>query len=331
MLTVYFKKAIDLLSLSLSLLISSYALVTPSADAEIYRRLDFEGLSHINKIKCYNARWCLVDDFVNEKGKRIIKNYGTDIKGRPNKPWLSNIDSFKGRSSLAIQYPSNLEHPPLDKSQKIEYWYGMQDFHRVVWTGFAVRFGSGRPDGFVFQNPDSPKDWVIFAQWWQGNGIPPMKLVVENPRFNTSDNLVWRLRVHNNNNTKVQNGLYAMSSGGEIAFQGTIQKGVWNTFVLESRFEPVEFGKQGYVKIWQNGYPVGTYANKPDARWDGYIGYNLMKANQPRGLRLPSFQQLAFKAGIYRSLQNKSQTIFFDQINVSYSQNGFRESNPQRW
>jgi hypothetical protein len=298
-----------------------------SAYAQIFRRLDFESpfsilSAPLNGESCINMQsstsWKLTN------GQR---NYYTQCKGRPNQPWISGKHYCKGRRSVAFQYPNNSEHPASDLSQKVEFWYNYQTFGQPWWIGFAIKVGSGRGDANRFESPPSKADWVILTQWWQGGGsIPPMRLVVEPTGIKSQLN--WHLAISNSSNTKQAapgNG-FVVTSGPTVPFRGTIRKGKWNTFVLGATFRTPESGKPGGVRMWQNRLPVKV-ANSRATVWNGYVGFDI----KPTSTYKPPdtlFKDLGFKQGIYRQVQARHQTVFFDQLSIFNGVDGLKKVQP---
>jgi hypothetical protein len=294
--------------------------------AQVYRRFDFESpfsilnTDRLPEQSCIDMQpstsWNLTD------GK---SNFYALCKGRPNQPWLSEKHYCQGQKSLAFQYPNNSDH--LGFTQKINLWYGHQTFDQPWWTGFAIKIGSGKGDYNRFESPPSDKDWVILSQWWQaGNSIPPMRLVVE--PTDGRGQLNWHLAINNNSNSKqAEPGKgFVVNTGETVPFRGKIQKGKWNTFVFSTTFRAMESGKPGSVRMWQNRLPVKVTGSKA-MTWNGYVGFDM----QPTSTYQPPadlFRGLILKQGIYRRLQARHQTVFFDELSVFNGVDGFKQVQP---
>jgi Polysaccharide lyase len=163
----------------------------------------------------------------------------------------------------------------------------------------ALTFGAKKYFGFAMKigtNMPQPSNTVQFFQIWQGTPMSPPLEVRLKPggSGNTFNFEVW---IRNNSTT-------ANPSSGIQVYQGTIQRGQWNTFVLMTIMRNTNDSQNGQIKLWLNGTQVKD--------WTGRAGYSggIVYAGSSY---TPNANFDAF-FGPYRPCQQLVLNMYFDQV-----------------
>jgi len=179
--------------------------------------------------------------------------YAFITKGTYSNPVLTTSEHFKGTASIAYQMPHTTVSGSVtnDKSQ-----------HRIFSGSDANAMGFGVKKYFGFavkldNLTEQPTANCQLFQVWQGTPMsPPVELCIVPGGSGSTFNI--RLAYRNNTTT-------ANPSASIAIYTGTIQKGVWNTFVLMTIMRNTADTQDGELKLWLNSTQV--------VDWFGRAGY----------------------------------------------------------
>lgn len=213
-------------------------------------------------------------------------------KGTYVNPVLTTLEHFKGNSSIVYQMPQTTISGSVTNDKSQHRIFGGSD---VV----AMGFNDKRYFGFAVKLDDLTEQPVLpcqLFQIWQGTPMsPPVDLSIA--PGGSGNTFVIKLFIRNNSTT-------ANPSAATTIYTGSIQKGVWNTFVLMSIMRNTQDTQDGEIKLWVNGGEV--------VRWFGRVGYanGIVYAGNPY---TPNAKFDAF-FGPYRACQNANIKMYYDQV-----------------
>lgn len=262
-----------------------------STASVVYRYIDFESSS-------FTADYNLVNKGVTylfiTKGAVGVNYYN---------PVLTTVEKYRGCTSIKYEMPRTTKGIPTvgvtnDKSQH-RIFGGSEslalDFGQVRYFGFAVK---------IDPSMDQPTDACQMFQIWQGSPMsPPLSFDVA-PGGSGSTYNIW---IHVRNNTTKAN-----PSAGLYPYTGSIQSGVWYTFVLMVVMRKADDTQDGEIILWQNGNQL--------VHWYGRVGYG---ANIEYGgtIYQPNAKFDAF-FGPYRGCQQSTVKMYFDEVRYAADYTG---------
>jgi Polysaccharide lyase len=222
--------------------------------------------------------------------------YATVTKGTVGVNYLDQLitsaEKYKGNYSIQFQMPRTtvLGSITNDKVQ-----------NRIIsgsQTG-ALHLGDTRYFGFAVKldtSMEQPLSPCQLFQIWQGGPMgPPLSLdVTSGGSGNTIKFRVW-IR---NNETQ------ANPSAGIQIYLGSIQKGVWNKFVIMVTMRTTADENDGQIKLWLNGNKV--------LNWNGRAGYYNGIIYGGVGYTPNANFDVFF--GPYRDCQQAIVNMYFDQV-----------------
>jgi hypothetical protein len=213
-------------------------------------------------------------------------------KGTYSNPQLTTAEFYKGATSIVYQMPHTTVSGSVtnDKSQ-----------HRIFSGSetIAMGFDDKRYYGFAVKLDaltEQPTAACQLFQIWQGTPMsPPVELSII--PGGTGDTFDFKLDIRNNNTT-------ANPSADVTVYSGTIQRGVWNTFVLMAIMCNTTDTQNGELKLWLNATQV--------LDWFGRAGYadGIVYAGTPY---TPNAKFDTF-FGPYRPCQAANIKMYYDQV-----------------
>ncbi|MFL9482757.1 heparin lyase I family protein [Chitinophagaceae bacterium LWZ2-11] len=229
--------------------------------------------------------------------------YAFITKGTYNNPYITNTDKYRGCNSIVYSMPHTAVSGSVtnDKSQ-----------HRIF-SGSdanALTFGTKKYFGLAFKidsTTEQPTSTVQIFQVWQGTPMsPPLELRLLSGGTGSTFN--FQLWVRNNTTT-------ANPSAGISVYQGTIQKGVWNTFVIMTIMRNTADTTDGEIKLWTNGTLIKD--------WFGRAGYasGIVYAGTSY---TPNTNFDSF-FGPYRPCQAATLKFFYDEVRY---EGAYADANP---
>jgi hypothetical protein len=229
--------------------------------------------------------------------------YATITKGTVGVNYLDQVittsEKYKGNYSIQFQMPRTTVSGSIT-NDKVQ--------NRII-SGSqvgALHLGDTRYFGFAVKldtSMEQPLKPCQLFQIWQGGPMgPPLSIDVTSG--GSGSTIKFRIWIRNNET------LSNPSAGTQI-YLGSIQKGVWNKFVIMVNMRTTADENDGHVKLWLNGNKV--------LDWTGRAGY--YSGIIYGGVAYTPNTNFDVFFGPYRDCQQATVNMYFDQVKhaISYA------------